>query len=229
MSDSDEVSTNSTVSSITQSDTSSILSSSTLSSNFDLSSSSTISTTNSSSSDEMEIDEESDESMDISDDEQSTSTNNTSITLLTTSTEETDNDSSSDYIPSEEEEQPNKKRKRSPLDNFCIYTIKPKNEEDTNLYVGSTVNFTRRKSQHKKASTNKRSPTYWSMLYRYIRRCGGFDNFIMEKVLDFPCETKHEGLLKEKEYIHTLKATLNTANPVADYKNNQPRHLFNMS
>ena len=67
------------------------------------------------------------------------------------------------------------------------------------------------------------------MLYRYIRRCGGFDNFIMEKVLDFPCETKHEGLLKEKEYIHTLKATLNTANPVADYKNSQPRHLINMS
>lgn len=204
MSDSDEVSTNSTISSVTLSSTITDISQSTVSSNFDLSDSSTVSTTNSDTSTEMEIESES-ESMELSDSE----------TIMSTSTEETDNDSSSDYVPSEEET-PTKKRKRNPYDTFCLYTIKPRNPLDTNLYVGSTLNFARRKSQHKKASTNKRSPTYWSMLYRYIRNCGGFDNFIMEKVLDFPCDTKHEGLLKEKEYIRTLNATLNTANPVAD-------------
>ena len=207
MSDSDESSTNTTISSITQSSTSTNISDTSLSSNFDLSSFSTVSTVStidSNSSDEMEV-EDDDTSMDISDGE----------TILTTSTEETDNDSSSDYVPSEEEA-PTKKRKRNPLDTFCLYTIKPRNPLDTNLYVGSTINFARIKSQHRKASTNKRSPTYWSMLYRYIRNCGGFDNFIMEKVLDFPCETKHEGLLKEKEYIRELNATLNTVNPVAD-------------
>lgn len=213
MSDSDEVSTNTTISSITQSSTSTNISNSSLSSNFDLSSSTTVSTTDSNSSDEMEVEDDDDTSMDVSDSE--TISDSSIGTILTISTEETDNDSSSDYVPSEEEA-PTKKRKRNPLDTFCLYTIKPKNPLDTNLYVGSTVNFARRKSQHRKASTNKRSPTYWSMLYRYIRNCGGFDNFIMEKVLDFPCETKHEGLLKEKEYIRKLNATLNTANPVAD-------------
>jgi hypothetical protein len=220
MSDSDEVSTNSTVSSVTLFSTITSITQSYVSSNIDISDSSTVSTTNSDSPDEMEI-ESDDDSMDIEwtssveSDNDNMYIESDSETILTTSTEETDNDSSSDYVPSEEEA-PSKKRKRNTLDTFCLYTIKPKNPTDTNLYVGSTINFARRKSQHKKASTNKRSPTYWSMLYRYIRSCGGFDNFIMEKVLDFPCETKHEGLLKEKEYIRTLNATLNTANPVAD-------------
>jgi hypothetical protein len=55
------------------------------------------------------------------------------------------------------------------------------------------------------------------MLYRYIRKCGGWDNFTMEKILDYPCETKHEGLLKEKEYIIKHEATLNSVMPVSDF------------
>jgi hypothetical protein len=117
----------------------------------------------------------------------------------------------------EESEPETKKRKRNPLDNFCLYTIRPKCPNDTNLYIGSTVNFNRRKAQHKKAVTNKRGGTYYCILYRYIRKCGGWDNFIMEKVLDYPCETKHEGLLKEKEYIIKHEATLNSVMPISDF------------
>lgn len=147
---------------------------------------------------------------------------------------DSEQDSSSDYTPSafssesdsstimetsdEEESEPEtKKRKRNPLDNFCLYTIRPKCPNDTNLYIGSTVNFNRRKQQHKKAVTNKRGGTYYCILYRYIRKCGGWDNFIMEKVLDYPCETKHEGLLKEKEYIIKHEATLNSVMPISDF------------
>lgn len=163
---------------------------------------------------------------------------------MSISSSDTNEDSSSDYIPdasspsetwstsvsdttmdeSSEEEPDTKKRKRdhllfkkNPLDNFCIYSIKPKCPNDTNLYIGSTVNFNRRKFQHKKASTNKKGGTYYSILYRYIRKCGGWDNFVMEKILDFPCETKQEGLLKEKEYIIKYKATLNSIMPVSDF------------
>jgi hypothetical protein len=39
----------------------------------------------------------------------------------------------------------------------------------------------------------------------------------MEKILDFPCETKHEGLLKEKEYIIKHGASLNSVMPVSDF------------
>jgi hypothetical protein len=145
---------------------------------------------------------------------------------LSSESSQSDRDSSSDYYPSEtsmeisssEESEPDtKKRKRNPLDSFCLYSIRPKNPDDTNLYIGSTVNFNRRKQQHKKAVTNKRGGTYYCILYRYIRKCGGWDNFTMEKILDYPCETKQQGLLKEKEYIIKHKATLNSVMTVSDF------------
>jgi hypothetical protein len=139
---------------------------------------------------------------------------------MSISSEEADNDSSSDFTPMEtessEDENKSKKRKRNPLDSFCLYTIKPNNPNDTNLYIGSTINFNRRKQQHKKAVNNKRGGTYYCILYRYIRKCGGWDNFTMEKILDYPCETKQEGLLKEKEYIIKHEATLNSIMPISE-------------
>jgi hypothetical protein len=175
---------------------------------------------------------DSSDSMETSDDDTSDSMS------LSSASSQSDRDSSSDYVPSdtdvsspsgrsestsvsmetsesEESEPETKKRKRNPLDTFCLYTIKPINPNDTNLYIGSTVNFNRRKQQHKKAVNNKRGGTYYCILYRYIRKCGGWDNFIMEKILDYPCETKHEGLLKEKEYIIKHGASLNSVLPVA--------------
>ena len=170
-----------------------------------------------SSSEDSMVESDSDDSMSIdsSDSEQDSSSDYTpsasesdSSTIMETSDEE----------ESEIESEPEtKKRKRNPLDNFCLYTIRPKCPNDTNLYIGSTTCFNRRKAQHKKAVTNKRGGTYYCILYRYIRKCGGWDNFIMEKVLDYPCETKHEGLLKEKEYIIKHEATLNSVMPVSDF------------
>jgi hypothetical protein len=143
---------------------------------------------------------------------------------MSLSSSEVDNDSSSDFYsttPESSEDEDHyvsetKKRKRNPLDSFCLYTIKPNNPNDTNLYIGSTINFNRRKLQHKKAVNNKRGGSYYCILYRYIRKCGGWDNFTMEKILDFPCETKQEGLLKEKEYILKHNATLNSIMPISE-------------
>jgi hypothetical protein len=155
---------------------------------------------------------DSDDSMSLS----SNDTNEDSSSDYTPSTSSSDSDSSIIMETSDEESEPEtKKRKRNPLDNFCLYSIRPKCPNDTNLYIGSTVCFNRRKAQHKKAVYNRRGGTYHCMLYRYIRKCGGWDNFTMEKILDYPCETKHEGLLKEKEYIIKHEATLNSIMPVA--------------
>jgi hypothetical protein len=167
------------------------------------------------SSDSMEEDD-SDDSMSLSSDD----TNEDSSSDYTPSASDSDSDASTimDTSESESEEEPEtKKRKRNPLDNFCLYIIRPKCPNDTNLYIGSTVCFNRRKAQHKKAVTNKRGGTYYCILYRYIRKCGGWDNFTMEKILDYPCQTKHEGLLKEKEYIIKHEATLNSVMPVSDF------------
>ena len=100
----------------------------------------------------------------------------------------------------------NSKKKDNSLKNFCIYKIIPK-QECKALYIGSTTNFKRRKNQHKKNSKNKFKK---EVLYEFIRALGGFDNFICEKVLEFPCESREEGLKKEKELIERMQATLNT-------------------
>jgi len=98
------------------------------------------------------------------------------------------------------------KKKDNSLKNFCIYKIIPK-QECKALYIGSTSNFNRRINQHKKNSKNKFKK---EVLYEFIRALGGFDNFICEKVLEFPCESREEGLKKEKELIEKMNATLNT-------------------
>lgn len=90
-------------------------------------------------------------------------------------------------------------------DNFCIYKIHHKDDDKT-LYIGSTTNYKRRVLQHKKNSKNYKKKT---TLYKYIRALGGFDNFIIEKVIDFPCMTRGEGLIKERELIDSMNANLN--------------------
>ena len=133
------------------------------------------------------------------------------ITPMDISEDEIETNDDSDFIPSDEEhiesdEQVSKKRKRNPLDTFCIYKITPIHECKA-LYIGSTTNFKRRLSQHKKNSTNKFKKEF---LYKYIRAMGGFDQFKMEKVIEYPCETRAEGLKKEKEFISEMKANLNS-------------------
>jgi predicted GIY-YIG superfamily endonuclease len=92
------------------------------------------------------------------------------------------------------------------MDNFCIYKIVPLDDSKA-LYIGSTTNFKRRLRQHKKNSTNKFKRT---VLYLYIREMGGFDKFKMEKIIDYPCQTRGEGLKKERELIDSMNANLNS-------------------
>ena len=97
--------------------------------------------------------------------------------------------------------------------NFVIYKIYPINDE-TNIYIGSTTNFSRRKSQHKKNTTNKRIKRYYTPLYQFIRALGGFDNFKMEILEKYPCNNKQEGLTKERELIELYGANINVNKPI---------------
>jgi hypothetical protein len=141
--------------------------------------------------------------------------------------EESDNDSTSTYEPSliESESEEESSEDESSEDeeekeeyNFCIYKIISKNENDINIYIGSTNNFERRKEQHEKAVDNKNNIQYWSLLYRYIRNNGGWDNFIMEKIIECNVSDRISGLIMETEYIINYKATLNTIFPITDFQ-----------
>ena len=93
-------------------------------------------------------------------------------------------------------------------DKFVIYKIyQPEIPEM--FYIGSTTNFSSRKSNHKKYCSNKVSKKYRYPLYQYIRACGGWDKFEMCIIENYQCQSKGEGLQKEQEYIDLLKPKLN--------------------
>ena len=98
---------------------------------------------------------------------------------------------------------------------YYIYIIKD-NEDETQFYIGSTVNFSRRKSHHKKNVNNKRGKLYWCKLYFYIRHKKGWENFTMEIIESGDTEDKDTIRQKEQEYINQRNPPLNmgTANKI---------------
>mgnify|MGYP003652635705 CR=1 FL=1 len=95
-----------------------------------------------------------------------------------------------------------------------IYKLCCKDISITDIYVGSTCNFTRRKSEHKKCC---HKPTNYSnfylKVYKFIRENGGWDNWDMIMLEQFSCENKRQKEMKEREWIEKLKATLNMCIP----------------
>ena len=94
-----------------------------------------------------------------------------------------------------------------------IYKIVCKDPEVKECYVGSTTDLTRRRQGHKNTCNNvndKRSDLY---VYRFIRENGGFDNWEVVKIEDYPCENREDLHKRERYNLETLKASLNTVIP----------------
>ena len=83
---------------------------------------------------------------------------------------------------------------------------------DTTLiecYVGHTTNFTQRKRYHKNAYFNENHPNHSCPVYKFMKKHGGWENFVMLQMEEFPCETKREAELREEFWRKKLNATLN--------------------
>lgn len=96
---------------------------------------------------------------------------------------------------------------------IIIYKLCCKNPEITDIYVGHTCNFTRRKYEHKFHCNNEHSEKYNYNVYTFIRDNGGWNNFDMVMVEQYPCENKLESERRERHWIETLNATLNCVIP----------------
>lgn len=83
------------------------------------------------------------------------------------------------------------------------------NTDGTLIYVGSTCSFTTRKSQHKSACYNTNNKTYNFPLYNMIRENGGWDNFRMVIIEEYPCETKLQLCIREEELRVEYNANMN--------------------
>jgi|NorSeaMetagenome_1021524.scaffolds.fasta_scaffold198660_1 hypothetical protein len=95
---------------------------------------------------------------------------------------------------------------------FTIYKIYLKDNPEL-FYIGSTNNYRTRKNRHK-----SQTKTCKSFLHRTIRKHGGFDNIVFEKLEDykytFNMFDEHlEQLFIEEIWVRHLQPTLNTRKP----------------
>lgn len=86
-----------------------------------------------------------------------------------------------------------------------IYKIVCQDESVTECYVGHTTNFKSRKNQHK-----CRSKTINFKLYQMIRENGGWHNWTMIPLEEYPCENYIQARIKEEAYRVELQSQLNT-------------------
>ncbi len=91
-----------------------------------------------------------------------------------------------------------------------IYKLCCKDFNVKDIYVGHSTNFKLRNQAHKNdCCHNINSKSYNSYKYRFIRENGGFDNWIMIKLYDYPCENKRQAEAEECKTMIELGATLN--------------------
>jgi len=93
---------------------------------------------------------------------------------------------------------------------FIIYKIYCKDETITDCYVGSTDNLDRRFGEHISTCNNENSKEYNKKAYKFIREHGGFDNFIIEKIIECDEDNRYEA---EVHYFLKLNAKLNSLWP----------------
>ena len=97
--------------------------------------------------------------------------------------------------------------------NSVIYKICCKDENITDVYVGSSCSHISRKSQHKRACINEKYKKYNYPVYRYIRDNGGWDNWEFVLLEDYPCDNKNQLVIRERYWFEKLGAKLNSCYP----------------
>jgi len=99
-----------------------------------------------------------------------------------------------------------------------IYKIVCNDLAITDLYVGSTTNFTRRKNEHKNKCNNENSKIYNLKIYQTIRDNKNWENWAIIQIEEFPCANGNEARTRERYWYEQLNATLNCQFPIRDKK-----------
>ena len=88
----------------------------------------------------------------------------------------------------------------------------------TDVYVGHTTNFIKRKAHHKSNCNNINRKEYNFKIYNSIRNNGGFENWSMIEIEKYPCNDINEASARERYYYELLNANLNTNCPARNKK-----------
>ena len=78
------------------------------------------------------------------------------------------------------------------------------------IYIGHSTNYKLRNNDHKKCCNNPNSKKYNSYKYKFIRENGGYQNWKMIQLYDFPCNSKRAAESEEDKTMRELNATLNS-------------------
>lgn len=97
--------------------------------------------------------------------------------------------------------------------NSIVYKLCCKDPEITDIYIGSTTNFIRRKCNHNTVCNNENDKHHKLKVYQFIREHGGFDNWTMVQLKSYVCLNKRELLTIERNHFEELKPSLNSNIP----------------
>ena len=94
-----------------------------------------------------------------------------------------------------------------------VYSIFCKDQTVNDTYVGHTTDFCQRYKGHKSSCNNELSRSYKYKLYTTIRENGGWDNWDMLIIEDYPCNNVVEARERERYWIEFLSSSLNIVIP----------------
>lgn len=94
-----------------------------------------------------------------------------------------------------------------------IYKFVCNDLEITDIYVGHTTNFVKRKEAHKKCAIYETIQSK-GKLYQTIKNTGGWGNWAMLQLEEYHCNNKREAEFRERYWIEQLHATLNSMIPI---------------
>ena len=109
---------------------------------------------------------------------------------------------------------------KTPIDyrKSVIYKICCNDVSITDVYVGSTTSLSKRKPCHKSACNNERDKAHNLNVYQFIRANGGWDNWDVVMVEEYPCDNKNQLHTRERYQMELLKANLNSIIPTRTMK-----------
>lgn len=95
-------------------------------------------------------------------------------------------------------------RKEINYSNCKIYKIVCNNLNVKELFVGSTTDFTKRRSTCKKICNDENAKQYNNILYKTIRDNGGWENWTLLFIENYPCNDNNEAKARERHWIELL-------------------------
>lgn len=82
-----------------------------------------------------------------------------------------------------------------------MYSITPIDATIKYAYIGHTINFKSRKSQHKNTCNCETGKQYNHKIYQIIREHKGFDNWEMKPLEEYECENKNQARIRERYWF----------------------------